>query len=1706
VNFSRFGTPGATRYLNVTKNSKKTVKKQPTFSQVEQPPFGLVLFWLLGLAVHYLGLIDISMMWIRTFAKYFFFSCVFIDCTFYIRSLFRRATRPVLQPQMGFAKVDPYLKQVIQVLCLYESLKDCRSKRGMIAAITQYLQAQTNESLFLFFYRLVMRVEYISDWTGDDGQAQIEAMLEEAFGPDALRDDDDDLVILETQSDAGGGVAWHQAMDSAFTNWKQFRTSTIARRFTHLINVIVSSGMCASADLTFKVGNVSLFSPIVTKKQLAAGDVFEAFYEAVSGFMKGGWRVFQTGEVSAFFMEDDKISEFDRMYNDIRSWHGYALAGNLREYTEIDDNEYDARLRAAIEYGDNLLKFVSRSQTFERKYVSDRMDRLRDNQTEFTQLRTRGGLRIAPFAVCLFGQSGCGKSSLTNLTVSAGLKFNDLSADEDRIATWADNDKYASSVRSHINAIIFDDFANTKEEFMDFSPAYRLIQVINNIKYLAPMADVFLKGKVSLNPYFCIVSTNIEHLNAAKYSNEPESVLRRMYHVKVEPKPECCERGILSKKKIEALYGTISDPDAWYLTVRSYTAMNKRHVDLAAMTPVVFEGKKLERISVKEYLKWVQLASKEHFTEEGQYLANQKTVPTRCDKCKFFYCDCVSALEQVLNPNPPSCKPCDERVIPDSLNGKVPDVEQSSLIGDECPCCGEKFCDCDYHNDQHGNHDWCSRCKTWDPESTPTLQPHAGEWEYYSGRTRGYFHRRAEALQRHYAHAVTTSILAANAICLWWERVDFMPESWICHPKVLKFGLIFWREDIKRSLIAGNSFIFVMTLVLCYGVPRVSVVWNGIGLFLAYWYTCATIQTYRLMIRDRILELKDVVQTFTQQWQFKYAIIGLGAVAMVLSAMRYRYQKLETQTGLEPESIEEVQERNDRVNPWLVSECVPLPMSEPAKTTTADNLASLMRTNLVGIVSDKNKTSLGFYITSNFLLVPTHFLNEHGDRDVSIRCYKNGANKVGSFFRDRISRAFRVDIPTTDFSLCFITSGGSMKDFRKFLPEGNILKRTSAKLVTREIMDTTLRAIPMLFKGSSRVAHTEKIFMGSYYDLPIETQAGMCMSPVISNSKGSMILGFHLGGRGKLGGCGTLTRGQLDFAISELAQVDGVILSASSGDLDPHMGDFPTETFGRPIFEGAEIHPKSAVNFLTEGAYIDVYGRTSGKATPHSNVTPTMISEAVEEVFGVPQKWGPPKMKGKGKFPYQATLVHAAVPSLPIGSVLAKAVRSIKDLSTGLKQRIPELFEVGPLSRVATVSGLAGVKFIDPMNFSTSPGFPFSGSKHPFLVDLDPDDYPEVGKPRTFIPEIWDEFDKIIAILRSGKRCYMIWKSCLKDEATKLTKDKVRVFQSAPLVLQLLIRMYFLPIVRIIQMNPILFECAVGVNAEGTEWEELWEAAMKKGRDRVLAGDYSKYDVRMPAQVTIAAFDILIDIAEKCDGYTPEDIHLMKMVVHEVVYPVMAYNGDLIQLFGTNPSGQNLTVIINSIVNSLLLRCCFFTIYPNEDFKENCAFLTYGDDVIGTVAEVCSEFTHITYAEWLAEHDMKFTMPDKESTPTHYMTEDDVDFLKRKCVFNEDLGQKVGLLSEDSIFKRLHCHLLSKELTLPEHSAQNIESSLHDWFYYGRDIFEDRRSKLLQVAQKCEIEHLCPALNVSYDKRVNHWRHKYLGEELDEDEEFVSLE
>jgi hypothetical protein len=135
------------------------------------------------------------------------------------------------------------------------------------------------------------------------------------------------------------------------------------------------------------------------------------------------------------------------------------------------------------------------------------------------------------------------------------------------------------------------------------------------------------------------------------------------------------------------------------------------------------------------------------------------------------------------------------------------------------------------------------------------------------------------------------------------------------------------------------------------------------------------------------------------------------------------------------------------------------------------------------------------------------------------------------------------------------------------------------------------------------------------------------------------------------------------------------------------------------------------------------------------------------------------------------------------------------DYIQGLLQALGELPDlmkgVRPLTEMETVCGIDGLRFIDKMPPGTSIGFPLSGPKSQYLTLLDPKDHPTHQCPAILEQRFWDQAYENEELYLRGERAYPIFKACLKDEPTKLTKDKVRVFQGAPIALQLLVRKYF---------------------------------------------------------------------------------------------------------------------------------------------------------------------------------------------------------------------------------------------------------------------------------------------------------------------------
>lgn len=299
-------------------------------------------------------------------------------------------------------------------------------------------------------------------------------------------------------------------------------------------------------------------------------------------------------------------------------------------------------------------------------------------------------------------------------------------------------------------------------------------------------------------------------------------------------------------------------------------------------------------------------------------------------------------------------------------------------------------------------------------------------------------------------------------------------------------------------------------------------------------------------------------------------------------------------------------------------------------------------------------------------------------------------------------------------------------------------------------------------------------------------------------------------------------------------------------------------------------------------------------------------------------------------------------------------------------------------------------------------------------------------------------------------------------------------------------------------MNPLVSECAVGINSHGPEWNDFYSHVLTFGEDRILGGDYGKYDQKLPSQLIFASLRILNDLAREC-RYSADDLAVMEAMSGDIVYSYISFNGDLIGLTeGSHISGNSLTVIINGICGSLNLRAAYFDLHKNKcvvprPFRTVVKLMTYGDDNIGSVSKTLDGFTIKYISHFLAKYGQTYTMPDKESELVDFLPIKDFEFLKRKSVFCPDKGMYVGALVENSIFKMLHMYLRGKGCDITEEwaCAINIDTALREWFNHGREIYELRRSQLQRVAERANIRPYCTELSVTYDEAIVTWMQKY---------------
>ena len=1520
-------------------------------------------------------------------------------------------------------------------------------------------------------------------------------------------------TLFSMDSQSSENPQWLDDVKSLQTDWHRAIHGEGFALISKTISLCLALGMCSVSNFNFTVGGMKLFTVAATNKHCTAIDLVDAIFGTVTYFLEGGYQCFMTGSIKPLLFGGFNVEGFEHSHAKCLEWYELVRAGNLERCANATENDFEKLICDTIETSRNLIRTCK--GPIEKNILTRKMETLTTLRANFRQTRVQGGLRIAPYAVGLFGTTGVGKSTLTNLLMDILLTSNGYDASPERIVTLNDSDKFMSNYRSYVNGVIIDDLGNTKSDFVEKAPTARIIEIVNNVRAYANVAEADIKGKVSIEPYVTIITTNVEGYCASTYSNEPASIARRAsVSVTVRVREKYAQDQQLCPEKIREHHpdGVPKVPDFWLVDIkRAYPIPNKTRgaPDTIGWRTVQFEGRAMENVSIFDLIRCCAADSKMHFVNQKSLVDNANNLHENLQYCQT----CILPTE-VCTCLPSTTSTCDEVAVIGSLPViDNPVSDDVSVLSDQAGlsslytvvCCPKLLADTLKSASEGGPlpigmgfwsgiMNWaCYRPRKW--------------YEFWKPERKA---RAPISFLTDLENSVTSK-LVADASYLesqsWFHWTAFIPQwgldnvyaSYILdslHYDRLESSMTTMRKRSVASFVTKSACVLGGSYALAKKYPRTTPF-----LVAASAASCSTMaiqciieissarECARAAIYSEIDRRRDALPDTLKMYReshMKYVLgasATLGAIYALVSLWRASKLVPEPQGNLAPTTMEEIHERDAEKNPWSETMVSPIPCSSNSKTITHSDLERLVQGNLYYMafeIDGKRVFCNAFFPCSNVAIIPKHIWKQDELRANFIR---HEPQKIGGNFDAFLSKSSAVFFKDTDLSLVWVPNSGDHKNLVDYFPTGPVALCPASLSFRKQTGHIELFKMLMRPATVSTVAGE---FTGHNYLLDKPTFKGLCMAVAVTETKGPTIGGFHLGGvTGKNeGASGLVTRSQLDIYMSQLRMKESVLLSKNSGSL-------PTSQYDVQYFLSNDIHPRSPINFLPPGANLKYYGQVIGRSTYYSTVVQTPISDAVEKFCGVPNKWGKPKFNVG--YPWQASLQYSSKPSPGVpGDVLALAV---VDYKKGILVKIDSISgfkdSVRPLTDMQTVCGIDGLRFIDKMVPSTSVGFPLGGPKSDHLTLLDPLDYPDFQCPARLDQKFHDEANAMESIYLKGERAYPFFKACLKDEPTPIAKDKVRVFQSAPLAFQLIIRKYYLPIMRILSVFPFVSECAVGINAQGPEWESFTNHVKQYGDDRILAGDFSKYDLRMPAQVMMATFRMYIDIAKHC-GYDARSISIMEGIASDIAYPLMAYNGDLLQLFGSNPSGQNLTVYLNGGANSVLARCYFFTVYRQaKDFRSAVAAMTYGDDFKGSVHRDYPKMNHIDYAAYLKTLDIVFTMPDKESEATEYMHDLDADFLKRKNVTIPELGLCVGALDEDSIFKSLHSVLQSKAVTTTQQAMSNMDGALREWFAHGREVYETRRSQLQKVASATGTAHGCLLLTSTYDDQLCRFSEKY---------------
>jgi hypothetical protein len=166
-----------------------------------------------------------------------------------------------------------------------------------------------------------------------------------------------------------------------------------------------------------------------------------------------------------------------------------------------------------------------------------------------------------------------------------------------------------------------------------------------------------------------------------------------------------------------------------------------------------------------------------------------------------------------------------------------------------------------------------------------------------------------------------------------------------------------------------------------------------------------------------------------------------------------------------------------------------------------------------------------------------------------------------------------------------------------------------------------------------------------------------------------------------------------------------------------------------------------------------------------------------------------------------------------------------------------------------------------------------------------------------------------------------------------------------------------------------------------------------------------------------------------------------------------------------NPSGVAITVIINSLVNSLMMRAAYISLgrsngFSVDTFRDNVSLKVYGDDNIVAVNSCAGWFNAISVSQLLGRYNITYN-PDKCDS-FGYQPLNQVVYLKRSFVERDGIiwaPLELAVVLESMMWMHKN---VGVELNMQE-TYRNFSTEL---VHHGRSVFNKYTSIILQQARQ----------------------------------------